>query len=259
MKQYKEILKQVLETGEQKADRTGTGTISKFGGQIRFNLNDGFPLVTTKKVHIKSIIHELLWFLKGDTNIKYLNDNGVKIWDAWSNENGDLGLIYGKQWRDFEGVDQINELINTLKVNPSSRRMVVSAWNPHRLPEMALPPCHILFQLYVSNGALSCQMYQRSADMFLGVPFNMASYALLTQMIAQVCDLELGEYIHTFGDMHIYSNHVEQVKEQLSRDCKPLPTMRINPHVKDIFGFEYSDFELVGYESHGVIKGEVAI
>lgn len=259
MKQYKELLKEVLYTGDRKPDRTGTGTISKFGGQIRFNLKDGFPLVTTKKVHLKSIIHELLWFLNGETNIQYLKDNGVKIWDAWADRNGDLGPIYGSQWRDFEGVDQIAELINTLKVNPSSRRMVVSAWNPQRLNEMPLPPCHILFQLYVSNGKLSCQLYQRSADMFLGVPFNIASYALLTQMIAQVCDLELGEYIHTFGDMHIYSNHVEQVKEQLSRDCKPLPTMRINPHVKDIFGFEYGDFELAGYESHASIKGDVAV
>ena len=274
MKQYNDLVQHVLDNGVVKGDRTGTGTMSVFGYQMRFDLSKGFPLLTTKKVHMKSIIHELLWFLKGDTNIKYLQDNGVKIWDGWADANGDLGPVYGEQWRDFnkEGIDQISELIETIKTNPDSRRMLVSAWNPNVLPntsisfadnvsdnKAALPPCHAFFQFYVSNGKLSCQLYQRSADIFLGVPFNIASYALLTHMVAQVCGLEVGEYVHTFGDAHIYSNHFDQLKLQLSRDERPLPTIKLNPNITDIDDFKYEDFELVGYDPHPAIKGKVAI
>lgn len=274
MKQYLDLVKHVLENGTQKGDRTGTGTKSVFGYQMRFDLNEGFPLVTTKKVHVKSIIHELLWFLKGDTNIQYLNDNGVKIWDEWADEQGNLGPVYGYQWRNWNGeeIDQIKELIEILKTNPNSRRMLVSAWNPSVLPDtsesfaenvskgkVALPPCHAFFQFYVADGKLSCQLYQRSADIFLGVPFNIASYALLTMMIAQVCDLEYGEFIHTFGDAHIYNNHFEQLELQLSRTPKQLPKMILNPAIKDIFQFTYEDFNLEGYEPHPHIKGAVAV
>ena len=274
MKQYHDLVKYVLENGTQKGDRTGTGTISIFGYQMRFDLNDGFPLVTTKKIHLKSIIYELLWFLKGDTNINYLQENGVKIWDEWANENGDLGPVYGYQWRNWNGdeIDQISELIDTLKSNPNSRRMLVSAWNPSALPntsksfsenvannKAALPPCHAFFQFYVADGKLSCQLYQRSADIFLGVPFNIASYALFTMMVAQVCDLQVGEFIHTFGDAHIYNNHIEQLQLQLSRDCRPLPKMTINPKVKNIFDFTFDDFTLEGYDPHPHIKGIVAV
>jgi thymidylate synthase len=257
-------MKHVLENGTKKEDRTGTGTISVFGYQMRFDLSEGFPVVTTKKLHLRSIIHELLWFLQGDTNIKYLKDNGVSIWDDWADENGDLGPVYGYQWRSWpttEGgkIDQITKLIEQIKRNPDSRRLLISAWNVAHVDDMALPPCHTMFQFYVANGKLSCQLYQRSADIFLGVPFNIASYALLTMMVAQVCDLEPGEFIHTFGDAHIYSNHLEQVNLQLSRDCRPLPQMLINPEVKDIFGFTYEDFELVNYDPHPHIKGEVAV
>jgi thymidylate synthase len=264
MQQYHNLLKHILETGTQKTDRTGTGTTSVFGYQMRFNLNDGFPMVTTKKVHLKSIIHELLWFINGDTNIKYLTDNGVKIWDEWANENGDLGPVYGKQWRswatpDGKVIDQFKEVIETLKKSPDSRRIIVSAWNVGELSEMALMPCHALFQFYVADNKLSCQLYQRSADVFLGVPFNIASYALLTMMIAQVCDLELGDFIWTGGDTHIYSNHYEQVQTQLAREPKALPTMKINPDVKDIFSFKYEDFELLNYEPYPGIKAPVAV
>jgi thymidylate synthase len=264
MKQYHDLMKHVLENGTKKEDRTGTGTISVFGYQMRFDLAEGFPVVTTKKLHLHSIIHELLWFLQGDTNIKYLKDNGVRIWDEWADENGDLGPVYGYQWRswptpDGEKIDQISNLIAQIKRNPDSRRLLVSAWNVANVDQMALPPCHTMFQFYVANGKLSCQLYQRSADIFLGVPFNIASYALLTLMIAQVCDLEPGEFIHTFGDAHIYTNHLDQVQLQLSRDCRPLPQMRINPEVKDIFGFKYEDFELLNYDPHPHIKGEVAV
>lgn len=264
MQQYQTLLKHILETGTQKTDRTGTGTTSVFGYQMRFNLNDGFPMVTTKKVHLKSIIHELLWFINGDTNIKYLTDNGVKIWDEWANENGDLGPVYGKQWRswatpDGKVIDQLKEVIETLKKSPDSRRILVSAWNVGELSEMALMPCHALFQFYVADNKLSCQLYQRSADVFLGVPFNIASYALLTMMIAQVCDLELGDFIWTGGDTHIYSNHYEQVQTQLAREPKALPTMIINPDVKDIFSFKYEDFELLNYEPYPGIKAPVAV
>jgi thymidylate synthase len=264
MKQYHDLMKHVLENGTKKEDRTGTGTISVFGYQMRFDLAEGFPLVTTKKLHLRSIIHELLWFLQGDTNIKYLKDNGVRIWDEWADENGDLGPVYGYQWRswptpDGEKIDQISNLIAQIKRNPDSRRLLVSAWNVANVDHMALPPCHTMFQFYVANGKLSCQLYQRSADIFLGVPFNIASYALLTMMVAQVCDLEPGEFIHTFGDAHIYTNHLEQVQLQLSRDCLPLPQMRINPEVKDVFGFKYEDFELLNYDPHPHIKGEVAV
>ena len=274
MKQYLDLVQHVMENGCQKADRTGTGTKSVFGYQMRFDLNEGFPMVTTKKLHLKSIIYELLWFLKGDTNIKYLQENGVKIWDAWADANGDLGPVYGHQWRNWnsEEIDQITDLIKELKTNPNSRRMLVSAWNPSVLPDTtksfdenvadnkaALPPCHAFFQFYVSNGKLSCQLYQRSADIFLGVPFNIASYALLTMMIAQVCDLESGEFIHTFGDAHIYNNHFEQLELQLSREPKPLPKMILNPNIKDIFAFDYDDFTLEGYEPHALIKGSVAV
>lgn len=264
MQQYHTLLKHILETGTQKTDRTGTGTTSVFGYQMRFNLNDGFPMVTTKKVHLKSIIHELLWFINGDTNIKYLSDHGVKIWDEWADENGDLGPVYGKQWRswgthDGKVIDQLKEVIETLKKSPDSRRILVSAWNVGELSEMALMPCHALFQFYVADNKLSCQLYQRSADVFLGVPFNIASYALLTMMIAQVCDLQLGDFIWTGGDTHIYSNHYEQVQTQLAREPKALPTMKINPDVKDIFSFKYEDFELLNYEPYPGIKAPVAV
>lgn len=264
MKQYHDLLKHVLENGTKKADRTGTGTVSVFGYQMRMNLEDGFPLLTTKKVHTKSIIYELLWFLKGDHNIKYLNDNGVSIWDEWANADGDLGPVYGKQWRswatpDGKTIDQISQLIEQIKKNPDSRRLIVSAWNVADIERMKLPPCHTMFQFYVANGKLSCQLYQRSADIFLGVPFNIASYALLTMMMAQVCNLKPGEFIHTFGDAHIYTNHFDQVKLQLSRDIKPLPVMKINPAVKNIFDFQFSDFELQNYNPHPSIKAQVAI
>jgi thymidylate synthase len=264
MQQYHQLLRHILENGVEKSDRTGTGTISCFGYQMRFNLADGFPLVTTKKVHLKSIVHELLWFLQGSTNISYLKENGVSIWNEWADEAGELGPVYGKQWRSWEGkdgkvVDQITELVQQLKSNPDSRRLIVSAWNVAELSEMALMPCHTIFQFYVANGKLSCQLYQRSADVFLGVPFNIASYALLTLMLAQVSGLEPGEFIHSFGDVHIYSNHLEQVQLQLSRDPFPLPKMKINPDVKDIFGFRFTDFELVDYQSHGAIKAPVAV
>ncbi len=274
MKQYLDLVQHVMENGCQKGDRTGTGTKSVFGYQMRFDLNDGFPMVTTKKLHLKSIIYELLWFLKGDTNIEYLQENGVKIWDAWADENGNLGPVYGHQWRNWnsEEIDQITELINELKTNPNSRRMLVSAWNPSVLPDnsksfsenvahnkAALPPCHAFFQFYVSDGKLSCQLYQRSADIFLGVPFNIASYALLTMMIAQVCEFEVGEFIHTFGDAHIYNNHFEQVELQLSREPKSLPKMILNPAIKNIFDFTFEDFTLEGYEPHALIKGSVAV
>lgn len=264
MQQYLDLLRHILDTGVQKQDRTGTGTISCFGYQMRFDLNKGFPLVTTKKVHLKSIIHELLWFLKGQTNIKYLKENGVAIWDEWADANGELGPVYGKQWRSWEGadgkvVDQVTDLITQLNKNPDSRRLIISAWNVTELPNMALMPCHALFQFYVANGKLSCQLYQRSADVFLGVPFNIASYALLTMMIAQVCNLQLGEFIHTFGDVHIYNNHQEQVKLQLSRTPFSLPTMKINPSVKNIFDFTFEDFTLENYQSHPGIKAPVAV
>jgi thymidylate synthase len=264
MQQYHQLLQHILENGVEKSDRTGTGTISCFGYQMRFDLSQGFPLVTTKKVHLKSIIHELLWFLQGSTNIAYLKENGVSIWDEWADENGELGPVYGKQWRSWEGkdgkvVDQISDLVKQLKTNPDSRRLIVSAWNVAELPEMALMPCHTLFQFYVANGKLSCQLYQRSADVFLGVPFNIASYAIFTLMLAQVCDLEPGDFIHSFGDVHIYSNHLEQVKLQLSRTPYPLPQLKLNPEVRDIFGFRYEDFELVGYQSHPGIKAPVAV
>ena len=274
MKQYHDLVKHVLENGTQKGDRTGTGTISVFGYQMRFDLSEGFPMVTTKKLHLKSIIHELLWFLKGDTNIAYLQENGVKIWDAWADENGNLGPVYGHQWRNWnsEEIDQITELIETLKTNPNSRRMLISAWNPSVLPDTtvsfsenvangkaALPPCHAFFQFYVSDGKLSCQLYQRSADIFLGVHFNIASYALFTMMVAQVCGLEAGEFIHTFGDAHIYNNHIEQVNLQLSREPRKLPIMKLNSNVTNIFDFTFDDFTLEGYEPHEHIKGAVSV
>lgn len=264
MQQYQQLLQHILDTGTEKSDRTGTGTISCFGYQMRFNLQDGFPLVTTKKVHLKSIVHELLWFLKGETNTAYLKENGVSIWNEWADENGELGPVYGKQWRSWEGkdgkvIDQISDVIGQLKNNPDSRRMIVSAWNVAELPQMALMPCHTLFQFYVADGKLSCQLYQRSADVFLGVPFNIASYALLTMMMAQVCGLEAGDFVHTFGDVHIYSNHLEQVKLQLSRSPYPLPLMKINPEVKDIFRFRFEDFELQQYQCHPAIKAPVAV
>ncbi|TSJ40583.1 thymidylate synthase [Mucilaginibacter corticis] len=264
MKQYLDLMRHVMETGTQKHDRTGTGTISVFGYQMRFNLQEGFPLVTTKKLHLKSIIHELIWFLQGDTNIKYLKDNGVRIWDEWADENGNLGPVYGYQWRSWPTpsgghIDQISQIINQIKNNPDSRRIIVSAWNVADVNQMALPPCHTLFQFYVADGKLSCQLYQRSADIFLGVPFNIASYALLTMMIAQVCGLEAGDFIHTFGDAHIYNNHFDQVKLQLSREPRPLPTMKINPDVKDIFDFKFEDFELENYDPWPHIKGAVAV
>ncbi len=264
MQQYQQLLQHILENGVHKSDRTGTGTISTFGYQMRFNLQDGFPLVTTKKVHLKSIIHELLWFLKGETNIAYLKEAGVSIWDEWADENGELGPVYGKQWRSWEGqngevIDQISDVIAQIKKNPDSRRLIVSAWNVADLPKMALMPCHTIFQFYVAEKKLSCQLYQRSADVFLGVPFNIASYALLTMMMAQVCDLEYGDFIHTFGDVHIYSNHLEQVKLQLSRTPFPLPTMQLNPEVKSIFEFSFEDFKLENYQSHPAIKAPVAV
>jgi|UniRef100_UPI004048FD74 thymidylate synthase len=264
MKQYHDLLTHILDNGTFKGDRTGTGTISTFGYQMRFDLAAGFPALTTKKLHLRSIIHELLWFLKGETNIQYLKENNVSIWDEWADENGDLGPVYGYQWRswpttDGRKIDQISQLINQIKTNPNSRRLLVNAWNVAFVDEMALPPCHTMFQFYVADGKLSCQLYQRSADTFLGVPFNIASYALLTMMVAQVCDLQPGEFIHTFGDAHIYTNHMEQVKLQLSRDFRPLPTMKINPVVKDIFEFKFEDFELVNYDPHPHIKGVVAV
>ena len=274
MKQYLDLVKHVQENGIFKGDRTGTGTKSVFGYQMRFDLSEGFPMVTTKKLHLKSIIHELLWFLKGDTNISYLKENGVKIWNAWADENGDLGPVYGHQWRSWnsEEIDQIAEVIETLKKNPNSRRMLVSAWNPSVLPDTsvsfsenvannkaALPPCHAFFQFYVADGKLSCQLYQRSADIFLGVPFNIASYALLTMMIAQVVGLEAGDFIHTFGDAHIYTNHFDQIEEQLSRETKALPTMKMNPNIKSIFDFTFEDFTLEGYDPHPLIKGAVSV
>ena len=264
MQQYQDLLKEVLKNGTQKTDRTGTGTISIFGHQMRFDLSKGFPLVTTKKVHLKSIIYELLWFLNGDTNIKYLTENGVRIWNEWADENGDLGRVYGAQWRSWKGadgkvVDQISELISQIKTNPDSRRLIVSAWNVSDLQYMALPPCHLLFQFYVADGKLSLQLYQRSADVFLGVPFNIASYALLLMMVAQVCELEVGEFIHTFGDVHIYNNHIDQVKLQLSRTPLDLPKMVLNPSIKDIDDFKFSDFNLVDYECYPPIKGKVSV
>lgn len=264
MQQYLDLLKHILANGTEKTDRTGTGTRSIFGYQMRFDLQKGFPLVTTKKVHMKSIIYELLWFLKGETNIAYLKEHGVSIWDEWADERGELGPVYGKQWRSWEGkdgkvVDQLSELIEQIKNNPDSRRLIVSAWNVAELPKMALMPCHSLFQFYVADGKLSCQLYQRSADVFLGVPFNIASYALLTLMIAQVCELEPGDFVHTFGDVHIYNNHMEQVNLQLSRTPFPLPFMRLNPAVKDIFGFQFEDFTLENYQCHPAIKAPVAV
>lgn len=264
MQQYLQLLQHILDTGVQKEDRTGTGTISVFGHQMRFDLSEGFPLVTTKKLHLKSIIYELLWFLKGDTNVAYLKEHGVRIWDEWADENGDLGPVYGKQWRSWEGADgrvydQIKDAIHQIRTNPDSRRIIVNAWNVAELPQMALSPCHALFQFYVANGKLSCQLYQRSADVFLGVPFNIASYALLTMMMAQVCGLEPGTFIHTFGDVHLYTNHVEQAKLQLTRTPFTLPVMKLNPEVKDLFDFKFEDFTLENYEAHPHIKGIVAI
>ena len=264
MKQYHDLVNHVLENGTKKGDRTGTGTKSVFGYQMRFDLSDGFPMVTTKKLHLKSIIYELLWFLKGDTNIGYLNENGVKIWDEWADENGNLGPVYGYQWRnwpkpDGTHIDQIAQVINAIKTNPDSRRLIVSAWNVADVDKMKLPPCHAFFQFYVADGKLSCQLYQRSADIFLGVPFNIASYALLTMMVAQVCNLRLGDFVHTLGDAHIYNNHFEQVNEQLSRDLRSLPTMHINPAVNDIFSFKFEDFSLENYDPHPAIKGLVAV
>lgn len=264
MKQYLDLAQHILENGVEKSDRTGTGTKSVFGYQMRFDLSEGFPMVTTKKLFLKGIIHELLWFLKGDTNTKYLNEHGVKIWDAWADENGDLGPVYGKQWRKWEAkdgrvIDQIAEVIEQIKTHPNSRRHIVNAWNVGEIDHMALPPCHMFFQFYVANGKLSCQLYQRSADVFLGVPFNIASYSLLTMMMAQVCDLEPGEFVHTFGDAHIYLNHVEQMNLQLSREPFPLPTMKINPEIRDIIDFTFEDFEIVNYEAHPHIKGEIAV
>jgi thymidylate synthase len=264
MQQYHDLLNHILENGTDKSDRTGTGTRSVFGYQMRFNLEDGFPMVTTKKLHLRSIIHELLWFLKGETNIQYLKENGVSIWDEWADEHGELGPVYGKQWRSWQGADgkthdQIVDLIDQIKKNPDSRRLIVSAWNVAELSQMALMPCHSLFQFYVADGKLSCQLYQRSADVFLGVPFNIASYALLTMMVAQVCKLKLGDFVHSFGDVHLYNNHFEQAKLQLSRNPLPLPTMKINPAVQDIFGFKFEDFELINYQSHPAIKAPVAV
>ncbi len=264
MQAYLHLLQHILDTGAAKSDRTGTGTLSCFGYQMRFDLQEGFPMVTTKKLHLKSIIHELLWFLKGDTNIAYLKENGVSIWDEWANEQGDLGPVYGHQWRSWTGADgktydQVKDVLHQLKTNPDSRRMIVNAWNVADLPNMALSPCHALFQFYVADGKLSCQLYQRSADVFLGVPFNIASYALLTMMMAQVCGLQYGEFIHTFGDVHLYNNHIEQAKLQLTRQPFPLPTMKLNPDVKDLFDFKYEDFTLENYQSHPAIKAPVAI
>jgi thymidylate synthase len=264
MKVYLDLMRHVLEHGHKKEDRTGTGTLSVFGYQMRFNLDDGFPLLTTKKVHLKSIIHELLWFLQGSTNIKYLKDNGVTIWDEWADANGDLGPVYGSQWRSWPmpgggHIDQIAQVVEMIKTNPDSRRLIVSAWNVAEVDRMKLPPCHAFFQFYVANGRLSCQLYQRSADIFLGVPFNIASYALLTMMVAQVCGLKPGDFVHTLGDAHVYLNHLEQTREQLSREPRHLPSMRINAEVKDIFGFKFEDFELENYDPHPAIKAPVAV
>ena len=264
MKQYHDLMRHVLEHGVKKEDRTGTGTVSVFGYQMRYNLEEGFPLLTTKKLHTKSIIHELLWFLKGDTNIKYLKDNGVRIWDEWADANGNLGPVYGYQWRnwptpDGKHIDQITQVVDMIKKNPDSRRLIVSAWNVADINHMKLPPCHAFFQFYVANRKLSCQLYQRSADIFLGVPFNIASYAILTMMIAQVCGLGLGDFVHTLGDAHLYSNHIEQAKLQLTRDFRPLPTMKINPDVKSIFDFKFEDFTLENYDPHPHIKADVAV
>lgn len=274
MQNYLDLLRLIKEEGVVKGDRTGTGTKSIFGHQMRFDLSEGFPMVTTKKLHLKSIVHELLWFINGDTNIKYLNDNGVRIWNEWANDEGELGPVYGAQWRNWnnEGIDQLSQVIDQIKKNPNSRRLMVSAWNPSVMPDTsvsfeenvangkaALPPCHAFFQFYVAGGKLSCQLYQRSADVFLGVPFNIASYALLTLMVAQVCDLEPGEFIHTFGDVHLYNNHQEQVDLQLTRNPKPLPTMKLNPEIKSIFDFTFDDFELINYEYHPHIKGAVSV
>jgi len=264
MKQYLDLMRHVLENGVDKSDRTGTGTRSVFGYQMRFDLSAGFPIVTTKKLHLRSIIHELLWFIRGETNIRYLKDNGVSIWDEWADENGDLGPVYGAQWRswpDYNGgtIDQLTQVVEQIRTNPDSRRLIVSAWNPAQIEQMALPPCHLLFQFYVANGKLSCQLYQRSADIFLGVPFNIASYALLTMMVAQVCDLEPGEFIHTLGDAHLYSNHLEQARLQLTREPLPLPTMKLNPARRQLSDFNFEDFILEGYEAHPHIKAEVAV
>lgn len=261
MKQYLDLLQDIMENGVDKMDRTGVGTRSVFGRQLRFDLSKGFPMVTTKKLHLKSIIHELLWFIKGETNIKYLKENGVSIWDEWADENGDLGPVYGSQWRNWngEGIDQLAYVIDKLKNNPNDRRMIVSAWNVGKISEMKLPPCHMMFQFYVANNKLSCMLYQRSCDTFLGVPFNIASYALLTMMLAQVCGLELGEFVHTYGDTHIYSNHFQQAREQLSREPLPLPTMKLNPNIKNIEDFKFEDFELVDYQCHPAIKAAVAV
>ena len=264
MRPYLELMDHILKNGIEKEDRTGTGTLSVFGYQMRIKLKDGFPLLTTKKLHIRSIIYELLWFLRGDTNIRYLNENGVKIWDEWADENGDLGPVYGYQWRSWpveggKAVDQITNAVDQIKNNPDSRRIIVNAWNVGEIDKMALPPCHVLFQFYVANGKLSCQLYQRSADVFLGVPFNIASYALLTMMMAQVCDLEPGDFVHTFGDVHLYLNHLEQAELQLSRTPRPLPEMKINPEVRSVFDFQFEDFELLNYDPHPHIKAEVAV
>jgi len=264
MKQYLDLMQQVLDNGIKKEDRTGTGTFSIFGHQMRFDLADGFPVITTKKLHLRSIIHELLWFLKGDTNIKYLKENKVSIWDEWADEDGELGPVYGHQWRSWpaengEVIDQISKVVEQIKSNPDSRRLIVSAWNVAEIEKMALPPCHTFFQFYVAEGKLSCQLYQRSADIFLGVPFNIASYALLTMMVSQVCELEAGEFVHTFGDAHLYTNHIDQTKLQLTREVRPLPKMKINQDVKNIFDFKFEDFELVGYDPHPHIKGAVAV
>ena len=264
MQQYQQLLRHIMENGVSKTDRTGTGTISCFGYQMRFNLQEGFPMVTTKRLHTKSIIYELLWFLRGETNIKYLTDHGVSIWNEWADANGELGPVYGKQWRSWEGadgtvIDQITDLINQIKKNPDSRRLIISAWNVAELPKMALMPCHTIFQFYVADGKLSCQLYQRSADVFLGVPFNIASYALLTMMVAQVCGLDYGDFVHSFGDVHLYNNHIEQAQLQLSREPYPLPVMKLNPEIKDIFGFQFEDFTLENYQYHPAIKAPVAV
>ena len=264
MKQYHQLMQHVLDHGTHKEDRTGTGTVSVFGYQMRFNLTDGFPMITTKKLHLKSILHELIWFLKGDTNIQYLKENGVSIWNEWADEQGNLGPVYGSQWRswpapDGQSIDQISQVIQQIKNNPDSRRLIVSAWNVGVIPQMALPPCHAFFQFYVADGKLSCQLYQRSADIFLGVPFNIASYALLTHMVAQVCDLQVGEFIHTLGDAHLYTNHLEQAKLQLTRDFRSLPQLKMNPDIKDIFEFKFEDFSIEGYDPHPHIKAAVAV
>jgi len=264
VREYHDLLRLVLEEGVARSDRTGTGTLSIFGAQARFNLRERFPLLTTKKLHLKSIIYKLLWFLRGETNVRYLNEHGVTIWDEWADENGNLGRVYGAQWRDWRGangirVDQIDKIISEIRENPSSRRLIVSAWNPAEIDEMALPPCHVLFQFYVNDGELSCQLYQRSADLFLGVPFNIASYSLLTMMMAQVCDLAPGDFVHTFGDLHLYQNHLEQAREQLSRECRPLPRIQLNPEVKRIEDFRFEDFTLLNYNPHPSIKAPIAV